>query len=35
MASSKGDDVFEPFSEQARQTFLIFPTVSVSVKQNS
>ena len=30
MASSEGDEVFEKFSEQARQTFLIFPTVSVS-----
>ena len=33
MASSKGDDVFELFSEEALQTFLIFPTVSVSIKQ--
>lgn len=30
MASNEGDEVFEKFSEQARQTFLIFPTVSVS-----
>lgn len=33
MASSDGDEVFEKFSEQARQTFLIFPTVSVSEKK--
>lgn len=33
MASSEGDEVFEKFSEQARQTFLIFPTVSVSEKK--
>jgi len=30
MASREGDEVFEKFSEQARHTFLIFPTVSVS-----
>ena len=34
MASSRGDEAFELFSEQARQTFLIFPTVSVSVRKN-
>ena len=33
MASNEGDEVFEKFSEQARQTFLIFPTVSVSEKK--
>ena len=33
MASNKGDDAFELFSEEVLQTFLIFPTVSVSIKQ--
>ena len=32
IASSK-DGVFELFSEDARHVFLIFPTVSVSIKQ--
>ena len=35
MASSEGEDDFELFSEQARQTFLIFLTVSVSAKNNT
>ena len=34
MLSSKGEDVLELFSEDARQTFLIFPTVSVSRRKS-